>query len=99
MAHDHAHEHAHEAHAHAAPHAGAVPSGDPHALPPEPARRLITPAPQDFARTPPLRYLLWPLVWAAVVVTGIRSVRAYGWHVPAHDGHGAPAAPGRTPGH
>jgi hypothetical protein len=99
MSHGHGDAHGHaDAHGHGHETAAHAPSGDPHALPPEPARRAITPAPEDYATTPPVRDLVWPLLWAAVAVALVLGVRAYGWNVPAHeDGHGAPAPVRRAP--
>jgi hypothetical protein len=80
MAHD---AHGHDAHGHGGHDAAPAPTGDPHALPPEPTERSITPAPEDFATTPPFASLMWPVAWAALAALLIVCVRAHGWHVPA----------------
>ncbi len=99
--------HDHEEHESHAAHGGNAPSdagatavhGDPHALPPEPASRFISPAPEDFAATPPVRNLMWPFAWAAVVLVAWLAVRSYGWRVPEHATHGEPAEHGAPADH
>ena len=48
-------------------------------LPPAPAVRHITPAPEDFENPPAIRNLLWPLVWIALAGLCWKVVEAAGW--------------------
>ncbi|MHC5011669.1 MAG: hypothetical protein ACYTG6_12105 [Planctomycetota bacterium] len=55
------------------------PAGLTDRLPPEPGRRSITPAPEDYAARTPLRPLLVPLGWMGVVVLLVFLVSQAGW--------------------
>lgn len=48
-------------------------------LPPAPAVRTITPAPEDYAQRPSAAAYLWPLGWMAVAVALWKIVEALGW--------------------
>ena len=48
-------------------------------LPPEPAVRSISPAPEDFASRPGVAQWGWPLFWVAAAVGLWLVVRAAGW--------------------
>lgn len=74
---------AHDAHASHDAH-GHQPTDDgPATLPPEPVVRSITPAPEDFATSPPLGAFVWPLL--SMVLMGVllylhaTAVAAHGW--------------------
>ena len=56
----------------------------PATLPPEPAVRYITPAPEDYESTPPLRDLTWPVIWVLVAVLLWSVVSNAGWSMPGH---------------
>jgi hypothetical protein len=95
--HGDAHGGAHgDVHGHGAEQAVAVAHG-PAEIPPPPAVRWISPAPEDFAGTPLFRHLVWPVVWAVVFLYLHAAVRGSGW--TAHDGHGAPGGPGHAAPH
>lgn len=48
-------------------------------LPPPPAVRHITPAPEDFENPPPFASYLWPLFWCGLAGVLIVVLAAYGW--------------------
>jgi hypothetical protein len=70
------------------------------ALPPEPAERHITPAPEDFRNLPGPSALFWPFLWIGIAILLIAALRSAGWpvshsdHADVHHGdasHGEPA--------
>jgi hypothetical protein len=77
---------------------GAAPAHDPSQhgpaeIPPEPAQRSITPAPEDFRNLPGATSLAWPVLWMALAALLIGTLLCGGW--PAyHDEHaeGGPEA-------
>jgi hypothetical protein len=87
MSHDAGHGHAPEA-----PHA----AGDhgPAVLPPAPATRSISPAPEDYERPFPGPGLLWPLVWLVLAIVLWKGADRSTGTVVTHDGH--PATGGAT---
>lgn len=54
-------------------------------LPPEPAVRSISPAPEDYASPPPMSRLLWPLFWTGAAILLYAVVSTLGW--PAFEAH------------
>ena len=52
----------------------------PATLPPEPAERWITPAPEDFQSAPPALSFAWPIVWCAIAFFCWRTLACGGWH-------------------
>ena len=48
-------------------------------LPPVPAVRYITPAPEDYENPPALGNLLWPIVWVGIAALCYLAVEAAGW--------------------
>jgi hypothetical protein len=60
-------------------------------IPAEPAERWITPAASDFASTPPLPRLVWPVFWigltVAIALPLIGLVRDRGFITVNLDGH------------
>jgi|GEM_PF-6014071 len=77
---------AHAAEAHAAEAHG----GD---LPPVPAPRHITPAPEDYVNLPGASALVWPLLWCVVVGVLIALLLGLGWGLHHNDSHGAQDVP------
>jgi hypothetical protein len=58
-------------------------------IPPAPAQRSITPAPEDFEHLPGPTALAWPLLWMGLAGFLAASFLCGGW--PAfHDEHAAP---------
>lgn len=57
-------------------------------LPPAPATRHITPAPEDFENLPPLLKYLWPIGWIVLCVLIWVSFSNAGWHATHGEGHG-----------
>lgn len=95
-AHDHGGSTQHAAHAVGPAAAGDDPgAGAAHAeLPPAPAQRHITPAPEDFENLPGPGALLWPVVWMGLGALLIVVLLRGGW--PAFHGHGEGPAAGHS---
>lgn len=101
--------HGHDSHGHGAADAGHGAHGG--EIPPAPAVRSISPAPEDFINLPGARALAWPLTWLVVAFLCMVALLAGGWalhHMDDHDGghegghgseHEAPAAGGQAGGH
>ncbi len=51
-------------------------------LPPEPAQREITPAPEDFENPPPFVNLGWPVFWIGAIVVLASVAYCIGWVEP-----------------
>lgn len=62
-------------------------------IPPAPAQRSISPAPEDFVNLPGPAAMAWPFLWIGIALLLIVSLLAYGWHPWAghaeDGGHGA----------
>lgn len=105
---DHSGSHGHGSHTHAGHAAGghgvatAEPSAHGHAeLPPAPAERSITPAPEDFRNLPGPGALLWPVLWVGLAALLIAFLLRGGWpaYHPEHaEGHGQGPAEGHAGG-
>jgi hypothetical protein len=61
-------------------------------IPPAPARRSITPAPEDFVNLPGPSAVVYPLLWLAAAALLVVALVAGGWSLHHQDGHG-PDAP------
>jgi len=55
-------------------------------IPPAPAVRSISPAPEDYATRPSFLQVLWPVAWLALTFALLVFVQGQGW--PAFGGHG-----------
>jgi hypothetical protein len=89
--HDHAGAAGHgDAHGHAAAHdphgAGAAAHHGPVEIPPAPAERSITPAPEDFRDLPGPTALAWPVLWMGLAALLVMSLLCGGW-TPFHPAH------------
>lgn len=56
-----------------------IAASDCHALPPEPAVRHVTPAPEDFANPPGFANYIWPVFWVLLICGLVGVVCAGGW--------------------
>ena len=54
-----------------------------HEIPPAPAVREITPAPEDFENPPGFANYVWPLFWCGLGGVLIAVLLAYGWQYAA----------------
>lgn len=90
----------HDHGAHAAHGADSAPTG-PVEIPPVPAERSITPAPEDFRHLPGPGALLWPVVWVGVAALLLSVLLKAGWpaYHDEHGGHAAPSEHGAPSGH
>ena len=68
------------AHEHDADDAPAAEAHAPQALPPAPAVRHITPAPEDFENPPAFASYIWPIFWCGLAGVLISLLYCYGWH-------------------
>jgi hypothetical protein len=88
---DHGGHDAHASHDHPAGSLGILDSiHDAAEIPPEPAVRSITPAPEEYAQPWPGAGLLWPLVWTAVCGGFLWSTTAWHGEVETPHAHAAP---------
>lgn len=91
-----------QAHAGGTGHEGAPGSAHAHGpaeIPPEPAARSISPAPEEFALPFPGRGLLWPLVWLGVGLAFLAAATRWYGQVERPGAHGGREAPARSEGH
>jgi len=66
----------------------AAPSEHGTEIPPVPAQRSITPAPEDYANLPGARDLIFPLAWLAIAALLVSYTLGGGWGVHHLDDHG-----------
>ena len=96
MSHGHDHGAGHGGvHGHADAHGATSGLHGPAAIPPEPARRSITPAPGDFENLPGASALAWPVLWMALATLLAVSLLSGGWP-EVHGEHGAVPEHGST---
>ena len=84
--------HGHAGHGDAHGHGAAVADTHhgPAEIPPAPAVRSITPAPEDFQNLPDPSAMLWPLLWIGLAILLVSGLLCAGWHLWAgHHDEGA----------
>lgn len=62
-------------------------------IPPVPAQRHITPAPEDYANLPGASALVFPVAWCVLAGLLIAALLGAGWGLHHGDGHGAHETP------